>query len=428
MRTLASFPSLLLLAAVSAASTAPMPEGKCAGRGTPPFSDHETPYDLNAFPIPHVARPNLELIGYRFDDNTGRILDLKGAVVSQSEIDDLKNPFDAAYERLSSSLWQAYMLAGYRLDEGTCHLIDPDASPLTRFQMKMWEAMNRYGESHMALENLLAKLHGLDPDALVPETVRNDMLALAQAGTKLPANIKALLARNSVTVAQLQRPAFASYADSTRYYDGQRSATDALLASIPAVKPGVASRHVGIRIPHERALGIMLGNAFERAIAKTGPGRELLSRFRNAKGKNMPDVMVLKLTQTSNDPNAPGALYDPSSDRMVINHWEIIRVLHQRLTPEKMAKIESRLSDAKQLSKLLAEEPSLLLLLVDDIDVIYFHELTHASQARRNRVDDELVRGNLPNVNPLAKEHEAHREHCRSLLSGEKRQGILRQL
>jgi hypothetical protein len=134
-------------------------------------------------------------------------------------------------------------------------------------------------------------------------------------------------------------------------------------------------------------------------------------------GLVLPSVMVLKLTQRANDPNAPGAVYDHSTDRMIINHWTIVRALYSRLPSERFAKISARLSDAKQLSKLITEDPSLLPIIVDEIDVTYFHELKHAEQSRRNRLDDELLRGNLPGVNPLSKEHEAHREHCRYLLS-----------
>ena len=417
MRTLAPLPALLLLA-VSAAATAPMPEGKCTGRGTPPAPALSTPYNLNTQPILRVNRPSWEFIGYRFDDNTGRVLDLKGAVVSNAEIDDLNKPFDAAYERLSPSLWKDYMIMGYRLDEGTCHLIGSNAVPLTRFEIKTFEAGYSHYFSYMALENLLAKLRGLDPNSPVPKAVRKDMLALAQAGTEVPTTIKALLTRNNLTVAQLQRPAFASYADLTKYFDGQRSATDSLLASIPAgAKSGIASRHAGIPSPHERTLGNMLRSAFNQEITKTGPGRELLTRFQDSIGKIMPDVMVLKLTQAANDSNAPGAVYDSSSDRIIINHWEIVRVLHRHLAPEKMAKIKDRLTDAKQLSKLLAENPAFLPLLIDDFDLDYFHELTHAAQTRRHRMSDELLRGNLPQMIPLANEHEAYREECRYLFA-----------
>jgi|CXWL01.1.fsa_nt_gi hypothetical protein len=417
MRTLAPLPALLLLA-VSASAAEPMPEGNCTGRGKPPAPGPTTPYNLNTHPIPRAVRPYWEIIGYRFDDNTGRVLDVNGAVISQAEIDDLNKPFDASYERIDHSLWLNYLLRDYRLDEGTGHLLDSNAVALTRFQVKTRDAEVRDYLGHTALENLLGKLRGLDPNAPVPPAVRKDMQDLAKAGTKLPVEITTLLARNNLTVAQLQRPAFKSYADWTAYYDGQRSATDLLLASIPAgAKSGIASRRKEIPTPHERALGTLLRTAFNREIAKTAPGRELLSHFRGVKVENGPAVMVLKLTQDANDPNAQGAIYDPSSDRMIINHWHIIRILNKRLSPEKMARIKNRIADAKQLSKLLAEDPALIPLVVDDNDVMYFHELTHAAQTRRNRVDDELGRGNLPTMNPLAKEHEAHREHCRYLLS-----------
>lgn len=438
MRALAPLPALLLLAASAAAcpfgaaghfhpaagsavSAIALPEGKCTGGGQAPAAPvpaGSAPYDLRANPIPADHRPYWELMGYRFDDAAGRLLDSGGAMVPQAALDALRRPFDASYERLDASVWSAFMHNGYRLDESSCRLIGPDGNPLDSLTMKMWAAVGRRSQTHSALEALLAKLRGLDPKAPVPKAVREEMLALASAGSELPPSIKALLARNDATIGELRRPAAASYADMTKFYDGARSLTDAALSALPAgSEPGIAARRKGIPDPDERALGRLLGEAFSVEIAKTAPGRELLSHFIGPKGANIPDIMVLKLTQSPNDPHAPGAVYDYTADRMVINHWEVVRVLHARLPPEKLAPIAARLGDAKQLLRLLKEHPSLLPVITDNIDVIYFHELTHAAQSRRDRLDDEIIRGNLPGANPLSKEHEAHRSHCRYLLS-----------
>lgn len=442
MRALVPLPALLLLAAsaaacpfgspghvhpsaaqaAAAAAASPIPEGKCAGRGPAPAAQPVPtggpPYDLKTSPIPDEHRVYWEMIGYRIDDENGRLLNSGGAAVSSAEIIALQRPFDASYEHLNTSLWGGLMFNGYRLDEGTCRLIGPDAKPLNSFQMKIWDAQNRRGENYGALENLLVKLRYLNPARPVPEDVRREMLALAQAGTELPPKIKALLARNGTTVGELKGPTAASYADATKFYDGQRPLGDVVAAALPdGDEPGVAARRKGIADPDERILGAMMSKAFNAEMSKTEPGRELLSHFRGPKGENMPDVMVLKLAQNPNDPNQMNAMYYSSADRIVINHWRIVSVLHARLPPDKIAKIEGRLNDAKQLSKLLAEDSSLLPLIVDNIDVEYFHELTHAAQSRRNRFDDEMLRGNLPISDPLAKEHEAHRSHCRYLLS-----------
>ena len=56
---------------------------------------------------------------------------------------------------------------------------------------------------------------------------------------------------------------------------------------------------------------------------------------------------------------------------MIINHWSIIRTLHSRLPPENSPPSRAG-SDAKQLSKLL-DDPSLLNLIVDDEDTLYFY-------------------------------------------------------
>ncbi|UPT75088.1 MAG: hypothetical protein M0D55_05080 [Elusimicrobiota bacterium] len=165
----------------------------------------------------------------------------------------------------------------------------------------------------------------------------------------------------------------------------------------------------------ERALGRQVADAFAAELSRHAPGRELLAKFPPPAGP--PDMYVLKLTQNPNDPNQPGALYDASGDRMVFNHWDIVRVLQMKLPPERMKAIEGRAADVGLLSALFKEDPSLLRVLVDALDVNYFHELKHAEQARRGRLEIEQMRGNLPFANPLSKEHEAYREECRYLVS-----------
>ncbi|MDD5302525.1 MAG: hypothetical protein PHS14_05380 [Elusimicrobia bacterium] len=415
------FPGHVHASAGSPAPAAAMPEGRCTGHGIPPASEPVPvggpAFDLRAEPIPDKERVYWEMIGYRIDDAGGRLIAPGGVVVTRAHMDALHKPFDAATERLDAGLWQAFVYSGYRLDETTCRLMGPDAKPLDRLTMVVWRETNRRQQAHAAMETLLGKLQGLDPALPVPYDVRAHMQALSSAGTELPPNIRRLPARGATTVGELRAPAAASYAESTKFFDGQRELSDFVSAAIPGSGPGVAARRKGIPDPDERKLGAALSAAFNAEMAKTAPGRELLARFRGPKGLVLPDVMVLKLTQSPNDPNAPGAQYDPSGDRMVINHWVIVSALHDRLPPEKFAKIKDRLADAGQVSKLLAEDPSLMPLFVDSLDVMYFHELTHAAQSRRNRVDDESLRGNLPGANPLAKEHEAHREHCRYLLS-----------
>ena len=438
MRALAPLPALLLLAAAAAACpfgypghvhtyaassapSVPLPEGRCAGRGQAPASAPAAvpakDFDLRAHPIPSEHRSYWEMIGYRFDDAAGSILDSNGSALTEALMVQLERPFDASYERIPADVWMNLMLSGYRLDEETCRLIDPDGAPFNNLSIKIWSEMNRRNQSHAALETLLAKLRGLDAEKPVPDDIRKRMLTLAQAGTALPPTVLEILARNGATVGQLRAPAAAAYADSTKFFDGKRPLADVVRAAIPAgSESGVASRRKAVPDPNERALGRALAEAFNAEISKTAPGRELLSHFSGQHGEKPPDVMVLKLTQNPNDLPL-GAVYDYTSDRMIINHWSIIRTLHSRLPPEKFTSIEGRLGDAKQLSKLLDEDPSLLNLIVDDEDTLYFHELTHAAQTHRDRIDDEVLRRNLPSANPLSKEHEAHRAHCRYLLS-----------
>ena len=438
MRALAPLPALFFLAALAAAflfgcptllhadpSVSPiapvLPKGRCTGGAprvsAPAVPANDTALDLRTDPIADTDRRAWETIGYRFDDGAGRLLDPGGVVVTHAHIAALNEPFDAATQRLDPAVWQSFVASDFRLDEKTCYLMGPNGAPLDIFTMLLWQAASRRHGAHMAMEALLANLEGLGPEARVPFKTLGHMSALALAGTDLPENIKTLLQNPATRVGHLRAPTQAAYAESTRFFDGQRTGSDFLLASIPGSEPGVDARRKGIPDPHERKLGKALSAAFNAKLMETKPGQELLSRFRGPKGLKLPDVMVLKLTQKPDDPGAPGAVYDFSSDRMTINHWEIVKALQARLPPKTFASIQERLADAAQVSRLLAERPSLMRLLVESLDVMYFHELVHGAQSRRSRWDDESLRGNLPGVNPLAKEHEAHREHCRYTLS-----------
>lgn len=434
MRALAPLPAFLLLAASAAScpfgapghvhapagaleSSAKLPEGKCTGlRLTPPAEQGSSaPYE--ARDIPAKERPYWDLLGYRFDDAAARLVKDNGAVLTHGEMERLRKPFDASHEKLHPSIWSNFMLNGYRLEENTCRLIGPDAKPLDRLTMMVWAAMQKRQASHGALESLLVKLKGKHPDEPISEDVRREMQALAQAGGTLPPRIKELLARAQTTVGELRAPLAGSYADSTKFFDAQRSFADTVRAALPpGAEPGAAARRKGPVDPDERVLGRMLRTALDAQIAKTPHGRELLSRFRGSKGAGMPDLLVLKLTQNPNEHYA-AAFYNPLEDQIAFDHWAVVREIHARLPPDKLAKIKDRLVDAKQLSKLLIEDPTLLPIIADSQDITYFHELVHAAQSRRNRIADEQVRGNLPYSNPLSLEHEAHREHCRYLLS-----------
>lgn len=433
MRALAPLPAFLLLAASAAScpfgapghihapagaleSSVKLPEGSCTGRSQPPPAEPGSSAPYEARDIPAKERPYWELLGYRFDDAAARLLKENGAVLTQGEMASLRKPFDASHERLHPSIWSNFMLNGYRLEENTCRMIGPDAKPLDRLTMMVWAAMQKRQANHGALESLLIKLKGKHPDEPISEDVRREMQALAKAGGTLPPRIMEMLSRAQTTVGQLRAPIAASYADSTKFFDGQRSFTDTVRAALPPGAEGTAAPRKGLVEPNERVLGRMLRTALDAQIAKTPHGRELLARIRGSKSGSMPDLLVLKLTQNPNEQYA-AAFYNPAEDQITFDHWEVVRAIHARLPPDKLAKIKDRLVDAKQLSKLLIEDPSLLPIIADSQDITYFHELVHAAQSRRNRIADEQVRGNLPYSNPLSLEHEAHREHCRYLLS-----------
>lgn len=396
----------------------PLPEGRCSGRAkapaTPSLAGPEL--DLKAHPLEPGQATYYALIGYTMDAAAARMRDPSGAVVTEPAWRHLHRTFDASYEKLQPEVWATFLMNGYRMDERTCRLETPGQPPVMHAQILIWAALTKQSQSFSALEELLARLRGLPADAPIPADLRRIMAQMTAAGAELPPRVKSLLARNSTKVGQLRAPAEASYAEQTAYFDGQRPVESFRVATFPGAGPEAAARRKPVTDPVEAELGRTLQSGFEDALSKTKPGRDLLARFDPKKG-GLPPVLVLKLTQSPNDPRGAHAMYVPESDRMVLNHWRVVRLIVDHVPKDKLERIKGRLEDPRQLNALLKEDPSLLALVVDQLDVEYFHELTHAAQARRNRYDDEAVRGNLPGVNPLSKEHEAHRMHCVYLFS-----------
>lgn len=434
MRALAPLPAFLLLAASAAAcpfgypghvhpsaaqaaaAAAPLPAGRCDG-GLPAPEEPRggKPWDLRAHPIPDADLPSWELAGFRVDGARARLLDAKGAPLTEEGMRFLEAPWEASRERVSVEVWNNLMLSGYRLDEATCLLHGPGSEPLSRVAVRYTKGLMLKGLTQISLERLLSEVRALPPGAPIPARVRGMAQQMSSAGAPLPAGIRAVLDRPGATVGALRGPATAEYEGLQRFFDGQLPAATALGLAVPA-SGGAAKRRAPYRDSAEREFGRALQGAFRAELSRGPVGADLLARFDRNPRQGMPNVLILKLTQRPQD-STQAAIYNPGSDTIVINHWAVAAVVRMRAPPGKRAELEPLLSDPARLMAFVSKDPALMKAVIGEIDVEYFHELLHADQSRRTRIDDEAVRGNTPGANPLDKEREAHREHCRYLFS-----------
>ena len=263
--------------AASSAPSVPLPEGRCAGRGQAPASAPAAvpakDFDLRAHPIPSEHRSYWEMIGYRFDDAAGSILDSNGSALTEALMVQLERPFDASYERIPADVWMNLMLSGYRLDEETCRLIDPDGAPFNNLSIKIWSGMNRRNQatprsrrcSPSSAASMLKTRAGRYPQRMLTGT----------AGTALPPTVwRSLPAMGHRR--PTARPGPAAYADSTNSStatparrrrarrdrrlesgvfpaQGVRTPTSALGRALAGVQRGISKRRRGASCCHTSA-------------------------------------------------------------------------------------------------------------------------------------------------------------------------------
>lgn len=404
-----------------AVGSAEVDPGRCAGRAPAPAAPAAggPVFDLKAHPEFAGEMEGWKLIGWKPDAAGSRVLAADGKPVTEAYLSWMHQPMDFSGERIDPSLWEGLQLRGYALDEKTCRLKSPQGGELTRLELEESNAMTRRGLEHMALENMKVLLAGAKGSAPVPKEVLDRVQALASAGVKLPPGVQALFAKGRVpTAAEFSGAVDKAYAASTRFFDGSRTLQELGGAALPPVAGvNVPEKPRAYRGPEEQRLGELLGGELTARFQRNEAGRELLSRFRDAKGVlRLPEITVLKLTQAPDDPNQPGAVENPENGAVAVNHWEVERYLLAQFPPAERAARAKEFADPAALRRFLEKDPAARARLLDSLDEVIFHEMVHSWQTRRSSYDIELARGNVPSANPLVKEFEAHREQCRYAL------------
>jgi hypothetical protein len=396
---------------------ADVPMGRCVGSqpAAEPPSDGGPAVDFRAIKNATEYLPALTSLGFKTDERTGTVSDPQGRAVTQAYLARLLAPVDLSQERIPMALWSALVTSGYRLDETTCRLALPSQPPVTRIELMITRREAALDLQKMAVESLKVKLEGLSASAPVPDSLRRQMDAMQGAGVELPPELLKAMKTPGATVGSLSRSADAAYLQQTRFFDGQRGLGNLTESALPKEwTPGKAAGAPSGIQPEERRLGDMFAADIASRFAQNGPGRELLGRFTAKDGSvHLPPILLLKAQQRPDDPTEYGAYYDPSHDTLTLNHWAVERDLLNQLPEKERARVGQSFSDPRALRLYLEQHPKERAAILGVIDEVLYHELIHAWQDRRDRLDVEMLRGNAPGYNPLAKEHEAWREQCR---------------
>jgi hypothetical protein len=387
--------------------------GRCVGDGTPaqPPTGSSPMIDFRKQQDGAESLKQLASLGFKTDEQSGAAYDPQGRPVTYAYYAWLETPVDFSQERVSQSIWNAVLSEGYRLDESSCRLASPSGQPLMKLTMLFLRHNIDLQMQNISIESLKVKLSGLNAAAPVPDSVRRQMSEMQTAGVKLPPQILQALQRPGTTVGSLSRSVDAVYLDQTRFFDGQRSLSQLTSAAMPSkTPPGTPAGKPVQVISEEQRFSNTLTADLVAKFGQSVTGRELLSHFRGKDGAlHLPLMLVLKTNQRPDEVGEYGAFFDPSHNTMVVNHWQIESGLLAILPDADKNRIRAGLSDPRVLRQYLEQHPKERAQLLGDIDEVFYHELVHAWQDRRDRLDIEMMNGNVPGYNPLAKEYEAHR-------------------
>jgi hypothetical protein len=366
-------------------------------------------------PIPPTEEQAWSLLGYRPDAARRRLLAPTGEAVSQPEVAFAREPYDARLERVDANTWNSLQRQGYRLDEKTCRFL-LDGRPVTRLEVRLYRFWSGKGEELQAVQSLRAALAALPRGRPVPPEILKKLQQLKAAQVQLPAGLEAKL-NSAADVRSALAAVDQAHEAAARFWDGLTPMSAQLKAAMPAVAGWTAGQADGAYAAEAEArLGQLLASDVQSLLAQYPAGAELLARFKGRDGRvRLPAVRVLKVSQRPDDLGfgQSSAVYSPSSDSITLNYWPMARQALAAAPESERARLAKEFADPGRLSAYLAQHPDARRAFVQACDVELYHELVHAWQGRRGKLNVEMLRGNLAPLNPLEKEHEAFREMFR---------------
>lgn len=322
----------------------------------------------------------------------------------------LAEPFDAAHERLPADVWIGLVQEGVRLDETTCHLVQR-TDIKSRAELRAYREGARRSNELIAVESLRAMLAKADPNAPLPPALKERLAQIESSQLALPAGLKGKLEKAG-TVKDALAAIDLAHAESTLFFDGQVKLEDRVKNAMPLAGWNAPNRPDAYAGDAEARLGKLLQTDIETMFRGLPPGAELMDRFKGSDGKtHLPKVQILKLSQRPDDPGYGNAwaVFSPYTNAVVLNHWSVANAALNAAPEAERAKLRKDFADPGKLAAYLEAHPETRRAFLDSQDIVLFHELTHAWQDRRTKLDLEMLRGNVAGLNPLEKEHEAFR-------------------
>lgn len=334
-------------------------------------------------------------LGYTFEPMQGYVRLTNGKIMTRPEYERDHQPVTVT--DLMPEVERKVLLAnGYRFDAAAERMIGKNG-PLTRAQERYFRQVAVANERRDNLEKLAAGLAGADPDEPLAPAQRTRIAAQA-TGRALPPSL-ATLAADGQTNGQALAAVRRAYDEYNRMFDGAETH-----AQFQEVRRQAAKAPPPMAVAAVDAQGRRVSEAVAAAVIRryqrTGAGRKMLSSFTDPDGKVRFPVFRVAVI----DPRY-GAAHSTWDDSITVNATQALAFL-----PED----ERRALKPQAVAAALLERPDLLEKLVDSLDVTLYHELTHALQARRQRLDGEGRAGRLTTrVIPLENEHEAFMEAMR---------------
>lgn len=369
----------------------------------------DVPFDFNKEAVASEPRKQLEFLGYKFDEKSGRIVGPDGKVLGVQALHNGLAPYDFHKKPLLDEERTQLLLGGCRPEEDSGHVICLDAQTavkkaMTELDLAYMRKLGGLQERHAVLERLGAMLSKEPADQpLSAETAAKAQAILkASPAAQLPASLVAALNAPGAKSGALRAQVESAYADSTRFFDGQTGVDDFFKNSRPVTPGYLQPPKSQFFDDDEKKLGLALRDSAQTYFAQSAPGRELLERFKDKDGKvQLPPFLILDLDSRY------VATYNQENKTVVVGQAAVVEDIVARAPAAQQAALRAQLKDSKRFNAYLLAHPEAREAFLKQHDCDLYHELTHGWQDRRDRLFDEMGRGNTPSGMHIEYEHEA---------------------
>ncbi|MDE2291666.1 MAG: hypothetical protein KGL53_06255, partial [Elusimicrobia bacterium] len=326
----------------------------------PAAAGGDAPYDLKARPLDKTVLSDLLQLCWTPDGSGRRLLDERGAPLTEGEVDAFLEPFDAEAHPLTPEQRQGYVESRCRIDGAAVLCLDAAGKPERLRNID--EAVTRRKKDLQQAKDVADRVGRYLASRRPPDAPLTDQDVAAIRGLvynmtgkkELPAalDVKHAL-RAGIPPSALAGGLARASQSLGEFFDRNGSIKSlASAGSFRSVGTGEwksPSDSMYFGAP-ERALGDRMQGAFAARLAQNPVGRELLARFGTGDQKpKLPAFLVAPLGSFA------GAEYDPGRNTVIINSDKLLDAPQfARLAPERRDALKA---DASLLSAYLLKHP-----------------------------------------------------------------------